>query len=223
MDREHGIVRDMLLWLWQAYYLWLRNGASGAQRDLSERLAEAHSPLGQVELEALLSRDSLECVDKFIFLRPPEEAGLVVPLLQLSWNFARDVPEARLRLCLLGSGQGVHTDIGFRFETPEGRGKHNYYHAQPIVAFGSTQKAQPPTRFPTFTLEARNPVTLLTCMLISLYGQEYVTELSEAKFRDAIQPYIKGAHWVDFERGRHYRQERNNYHTDKDERWRWSP
>jgi hypothetical protein len=223
MNKEQGIVLDVLLWLWQEHDRWLRNDASGPQHELHQRLAEKHPPFGQLDLEALRSGESVESGNKFIFLKPPGEARLVLPLLHLNWNFACTVPVVRLRLCLLGRGQDGQIDIGFRFETPEGRGKHNYYHAQPIVPFGSTQRTQPPTKFPTFTLEARNPVTLLTCMLVSLYGQEYVSELSQAKFRNEIQPYINEMHWADFTLAKHYHEEGKNYHTDRDKRWRWSP
>lgn len=224
MDREHGIVRDILLWLWQGHSSWLNNDASAPERELHDKLARNHTPFGQVDLEIALRKESIQSVDRFIFLQPPGRGGLILPILNVNWNFGLNIPIIRLRLSLFGLNQGRLIDMGFRFESPEGTGNHNYYHAQPILPLGASTTAWPPTRFPTFTLDARNPVTLLSCMLISLYGQDYLGQLSSARFRDYLRPHVNEMHWTDFRLGRHYREDRDQYGINQnDGRWRWSP
>ena len=82
--------------------------------------------------------------------------------------------------------------IGFRMETPESQnqgvdasakvGIHDFHHAQLIQKFGQEQLDcnQPidcpcwlPESQPSFPLLADCPVTLLLCLILTLYGKEY--------------------------------------------------
>ena len=80
--------------------------------------------------------------------------------------------------------------IGFRLETPEGQnqeeetaaneGTHDFYHAQLIhrldqTKFDSLQIDCPswlPQSQPSFPMPAKGPVTLLMCLIVTLYGRE---------------------------------------------------
>jgi hypothetical protein len=104
------------------------------------------------------------------------------------FNFEKK-PEIRLRIGLflldkLETKKELQIkSFGFRFETPEGEGTHNFYHAQPIRHFKKGQlellncPAWLPTAEPTLPLCATNPVELSICLLVSLYGWRFYKRL----------------------------------------------
>ena len=68
--------------------------------------------------------------------------------------------------------------LGYRFESPEGKnnqnaGVHHYYHIQMIQPPTCRIDWLPETQ-PAFPLDADNPVKLLLCVLVSLYGLDYL-------------------------------------------------
>ena len=80
--------------------------------------------------------------------------------------------------------------IGFRMETPESAntsiGIHDFYHAQLIQRFSPKQfsdKLQTkclnwlPGSQPSFPLPANCPVTLLLCLIVTLYGRKCYTNI----------------------------------------------
>ena len=163
----------------------------------SERMIMASDPTAmaaqefQVLYRPFYNRDQLERLlpkvdgdqggfdDQYIYLEPPDRLGPEsVVLLDGEWRLgARD--EFRLRLGIFvpkgnhGDGYGF---VGYRFETPEGLGDHDYWHIQPINAFGVAVEPLPeavpwiPTRLPAVPLDARNIVQLLAVVLIGLNG-----------------------------------------------------
>jgi hypothetical protein len=106
-----------------------------------------------------------------------------VPILRIASDFGRSIPELRIRLVLFSLRDGKPSGFGYRFESPEGPGRHHYYHAQPIdlKAVESFLDAEDrlSTKCPTFPLDADNPVQLLLSLLISLYGVSYILQIKQ--------------------------------------------
>lgn len=87
-------------------------------------------------------------------------------------------------LTLLDDNMDIKS-LAIRFETDEGspdrtasEGSHDFCHAQFCEAIGSVAKASTPewlpTSQPSFPLDADNQVSLVLCMLTSLYGGAHV-------------------------------------------------
>ena len=138
--------------------------------------------------------------DKILYLPPMNkdaEDAEFVPIFSLCCNLSRDQSVARFRVILVTLDRNEKTKlngIGFRMETPEGTdqndsangndstGIHNFYHAQLIQQFtpkqfGNILQSECPNWLPesqpSFPLPADCPVTLLLCIMITLYGWEY--------------------------------------------------
>lgn len=122
---------------------------------------------------------------RFLHL-PPVEKGTptFLPVVALSWDYAREgAPDIRVRVLMFHctpepAGLTNHY-FGWRFEPPEGSGRHSYYHCQPITDFtkndphaSASGDLGPPvnTSQPTFPLPASNAAELTACALLSLYG-----------------------------------------------------
>ena len=79
-------------------------------------------------------------------------------------------------------GNGTLRAIGYRFETRHGSGgdAHDYYHAQPVsdLKRAKIRHRLPcpgwiPDEVPAFPLRAENPIELLLCTLVSMYGPKF--------------------------------------------------
>ena len=98
---------------------------------------------------------------------------------------------------------GTPRAVGYRFETPETAGPHHYYHAQLIRSFGKAGvdwgipcPVWLPDTQPAFVLDADDPIELLVCLLVSLYGRGYVDkELRGAEFWNQIEADIAKMRW----------------------------
>ena len=97
--------------------------------------------------------------------------------------------------------------IGFRMETPESMnqttnatdsvGIHDFHHAQLIRTFGQSKLDDKlrvcspdwlPTTQPSFPLPAKCAVTLLLCLIVTLYGRKYYNRfLAEHEIFDIKQ------------------------------------
>lgn len=70
--------------------------------------------------------------------------------------------------------------IGYRFE--HGEGPHNFFHAQHVSRFGDDHVRLPspswvPEIQPSFPIPATDPMELLLCSLITIYGIGEVADL----------------------------------------------
>jgi hypothetical protein len=149
-----------------------------------KQLTSRYPKASREQLENIFRRDHgnlLGTNPTFIFLESADDdhVGNIIPVLSIKFAFSDEEQELRLRLCFFildksGGGSAVR-GIAFRLETPEGPGAHDFYHAQIITAF---EKGHPidqcpqwlPVRQPSFALDANNPVRLLVCALVSIYG-----------------------------------------------------
>ncbi len=142
---------------------------------------------------------------RFLFLEPIKDEDILPFLtLQSSDNWRQFRIYA---LLALSDDKSKHQSLAIRFETPEGeyiedskRGKHDFFHAQlcknifdssRIVVAQATTPEWLPTSQPSFPLDADNQVSLVLCMLTSLYGGRYVLSKFPATGDKNIQEYIQ--------------------------------
>ena len=150
----------------------------------------APHPFQSSELQSELGyRDDIEWTDqhRFLFLEPLLDEDILPFLTLRSSNKWR---QFRIYALLLPGNESNLRPLAVRFETPEGeysedsaRGKHDFFHAQlcnsihgrngRIVAQAATSEWLP-TSQPSFPMDADNQVSLILCMLTSLYGGAYV-------------------------------------------------
>lgn len=133
----------------------------------------------------------------FLYLRPPNRASNTVPIISVRSDFGRSLPEVRIQLLLFVLDEHANLQsLGYRFETPEGPGRHNFYHIQPIrTLFGmpnapaTTTPAWFPDTHPTFPIDATDPVSLPFNLLISLYGFA-CTELNPSALSTTLRQHL---------------------------------
>jgi hypothetical protein len=180
MDQDLKVFRDLVLWLWDnhkepGHY------PNPKARKIYEDIERAYrSILNREDLESILPteddvRSGFSPVNRYLYLNPIFKDALMIPVLKISTDFGRHVPEIRIRLGLFVHKGGTTHAFGYRFESPEGQGIHHYYHAQFIHGFEKEQPFMPkniwlPDGCPTFPLDADNPVKLLLSLLVALYG-----------------------------------------------------
>ena len=138
--------------------------------------------------------------NKVLYLPPMKkdaEDAEFVPIFSLCCNLSRNQSIARFRVMLVTLDQNDKTKlngIGFRMEPPESKdqnanttnndntGIHDFYHAQLIQQFSPKQFGDIlqnkclswlPESQPSFPLPANCPVTLLLCIILTLYGWEF--------------------------------------------------
>jgi len=124
---------------------------------------------------------------KVLYLPPLEKNQEFVPVLSLWCKLDETGAKMALRVMLVsrGGNEGMLRGIGFRLESPYGdeddeenkEGRHDFYHAQLIRNLGWGPLVEGPSWLPetqpSFPLTADDPVTLMLCLLLSLYGKKY--------------------------------------------------
>jgi hypothetical protein len=204
MTNDQEILRQIFLWILSRYRHAVSN-LSGKPLKIHDLLASTYNVFQDVELERLFAEsdayDSLK-QGKFLLMEPINLGSPMIPVLSFRYDFHRSLPEFNIRLGLflfekLGEIDELRA-IGYRFESPEGEGIHHYYHAQGIHAFekNSKQWSIPcpdwlPTKQPAFALDANCPVSLMACVLISLYGRNIISNLQSARFWDQFKTYVE--------------------------------
>lgn len=199
MSEEKEILRRILIWLWGRHRT-TQSSLSGNLLQIHAQVSRVYRGFDERELGALFSNEASASKDfgghgKCLFLEPETEQGMV-PILLFRYDFARSIPEVRLRIALFLLDENSELRaIGYRFESPEGEGIHHYYHAQLITHFDSHRLPCPewlPVKQPAFALDANSPSTLIVCLLISLYGFDFINELRTAPFWNFLQPNVDG-------------------------------
>jgi hypothetical protein len=178
MDHKVGALCKLIEALHRQFSHWVREVASERQRELHEKVIRTYAPLEDGRLGNMLARAKKgEAVDfstagRFLFLEAPESELAVLPILSLKLDLVK--PELRARMGLFTLDGSRLAAIGFRFETPEGVGRHNYHHAQLIRSLGAGSDLPFPSWLPesqpALVLSAKNPYSLLLGLLIALYG-----------------------------------------------------
>ena len=206
-------MKQIVLALSREYDQWKdQRRSDGVRRayEICDDLYSSWTIATEKQIEALFSNSigHLPNAKAFIYLRPVRQmTNWIVPVLTLSFDFEADLHYMRLRLMLFTKDQRKNAlqAIGFRFESPEseGDGLHNYYHAQIISLFDKDNAltAPPcpewlPVTQPAFALDATSPLGLLVCMLVSLYGPEYVWNGIIREHAQIIQADLQDIAWL---------------------------
>jgi hypothetical protein len=171
---------------------------------LSHLMACGWNPISEIEVEGLFSSSSVEVRlsdrKSVLYLPPMEEEPDFLPVLSLECKLddENDVIKLRLMLVHCDMSEGKPHGIGFRIEP--GRSIHGFYHTQLIRNLeGAAALENPPTecplRFPEkqpcFPLKADNSVTLVLCVLISLYGMGYCGNFINEHQLSELTGYLK--------------------------------
>lgn len=152
---------------------------------------------------------------KVLYLPPLKNDACFVPILSLSWKLKESHSTAQLRVMFVSLDDCFEEDrkfygIGFRMETPgswnqdtdppANPGTHDFHHAQLIQEFDQKKldnKLQiecpcwiPETQ-PSFPLPAECPVTMLLCLIVTLYGRDYYNDFFKDHFNGPRESEIK--------------------------------
>ncbi len=205
-DKELSLFRQLILWLFDTHEKpWEYSDAEA--REIFAHIADAYTAFAdRRQLEECLPAKSrlvtnFRDVNRFLYLKPLAGSRSAVPIVTMFCNLEGERPEIRIRVGLFvqeGSGAKRMRAVGLRFETPEGDGRHNYFHAQFITEFaaGSPVHASPhwlPTREPAFLLDADGPLGLMICLLISLNGLGFLEDLEQC-LGGELRAYTKQIH-----------------------------
>lgn len=152
---------------------------------------------------------------KVLYLPPVKKYDYFVPILSLNCKLNETQSIAQFRVMLISLDKNKTTDefygIGFRMETPSSMdqnscptvndGIHDFYHAQLVRKLDSKLKNKLqitcpnwiPDSQPSFPLPADCPVTLLLCLIVTLYGKKYYSQFLEEHKNNItyIKPYQK--------------------------------
>ena len=207
MTKDLGVFRNVLLTVFD------RTKPGDYKHDRARQIYEEASRrwISFTNRDELLSylpstaspRTNFGTAKRFLYLEPVTEGGVFVPVLSLNCDFSRWLPEVGIRLALCFVDKSSSTRelraIGYRFESPHGPGRHDYYHAQPIVELGNVRFPDCPEWFPTsqpaLPLDGDGPVALVLCILASLYGMPYLYEL-EPQLGNTLKSYLSSLHWT---------------------------
>lgn len=167
--------------------------------------------------------------DRFLYLPPLEKGIEFVPVLSMKCDLDDTRAEMKLRVMLVRlvedyeeNGRGRLCGIGFRLESPHGgeekredterdeeeerESRHDFYHAQLIRNFDGGHSIECPSWLPceqpSFPITADCPVTLVLCLLLTLYGKrccwEFVSE--DTGLYNWLQPYVEKLQpWIKWE------------------------
>jgi hypothetical protein len=143
---------------------------------------------------------------KLVFPQPKKLSKSSLLLANCYWNFKEGENEFRVRMGILlwQKEERKYQFSGFRYESPEGDGDHNFYHAQPITSFEKNDADSEEelierdnwrhTSLPTFPIKARNSLELFIGMLVSFYGmvgvKKFEENLSNSRTRRELRTYL---------------------------------
>lgn len=209
MDKRLGAIRDVMVRLADLGMAPIVEGPIGALGDLYEDVVGRFTPATAETIEAAFAGGSpvggLLGMGQFLYLEVVNDDRPLIPVVSFNYDFSEDREEFRLRVGLLGrTSEGSMVAAGFRFETREGAtGIHRYYHAQMISSLGLAKGSDPllldhwvPESQPAIPLEADNPLALLVCFLVSLYGPDRVRELLTSGLLNFMKSAIADMHSV---------------------------
>lgn len=172
---------------------------------LSHLMRHNWIPITEKEIENLFSDSKsvemrLSDRKEVLYLPRMEEEPSFLPVLSLECKLddENDVMKLRLMLVHCSGNEGKPHGIGFRME--EGESIHGFYHAQLIknlegAADVEGTPVECPLRFPetqpSIPLRAKNAITLVLCLLISLYGIEYCWTLASEHQLSELTSYLE--------------------------------
>ena len=207
---------------WFAPEMELRSSSQVSK--IFQNLSEKWEPIGAFEEIGHSFKSSevvLDFSNRVLYLEPLlQKKTYFVPILSLSCTLNKTQSSAQFKVMLvcLDQDEKLHS-IGFRMETPESMnqstntvdndGNHDFYHAQLIRKFDQRAPDNKqgfdcpdwlPLSQPSFPLPADCPVTLLLCLIVTLYGRNYYNEFLKIHGTSDTQGYAdKLDKWINSE------------------------
>jgi len=172
-------------------------------RNTYTELINSWSPLTENDMESLFPVNSkavnfnLSEKRKALYLSPTSNQPQFVPVLSLECSMNNTEINIKIRIMLIQKINDALKGVGFRFE--KGEGTHNYYHVQLIKELqGAKYVSNPvieylewlPESEPAIPIKAKDPVTLLLCSLISLYGLKTCSKLITEHQISELKKYL---------------------------------
>jgi len=210
MNENFWKLREILLKLFE-YRLWAVNSLVKKH----EKTIHIFPPMNRQQVEYLLSdrsknpKSDFFSLDKpaFFYLPPLEKNSEFAPILILRCDYNESPPETRLMILMIRHIGDEEKCFGFRFEGPAIDSMHDYWHAQITTELrrrGGRQKLPGcpdwiPDEVPCIPTTAKCPVSLILCMLISLYGKrifnEFFADLNiDPKYKKPLEPILRNQH-----------------------------
>ena len=197
---------DMRIAIWDILSRFLRKyeREDGHFATLRDKVYETYQPnfVDADTLHTKLCRDNdVEMRDQHLFLYfNPIESKKIVPLVTLQSSGKWDHFRIYTLLTMLDEKSELKA-LALRFETDEGGrrqegeiGSHDFCHAQLCNSIGRRIRASTPPWFPdsqpSIPLDADNQVSLVLCMLTSLYGGAYVRRRFNASDGKGLQKHL---------------------------------
>ena len=162
-----------------------RRGLRKPAQDIFKIAQEWFRPINLSSLQTLFtnlpSKFDLGEHNGFLYLQPFQKSTLILPVLSLKFDNDSRLSISFKLILIVPFGAGIKA-IGYRFEN--GDNTHEFYHVQHITRVGKNKLELPtaawiPEASPTIPLEAGGPISLLLCMLGSIYGIELKGRLEE--------------------------------------------
>jgi len=177
---------------------FVRGGQPGIPRALLDEVSKSYPPFNDRTIDEFLPKPKERLtVDErgtCLHLRPTNDIPEGLPILKIHYDFSKPIAEVRIRMALFWRWKDGDIEktvaFGYRFETPEGPGKHNHHHVQPIASMVKGQAPLPACpswlrgTLPTFPLAASTPFELLACTLSSLYGPPGLLSVRDRASKD---------------------------------------
>jgi hypothetical protein len=137
---------------------------------------------------------------KYVFL-PMVPKPRLLPILNLAYDLQDDRVRLQLVLFVEREVASKARAFGYRYESPEGEGRHCYWHAQPIhhvklhddttIELPGLKDGWRPIDTPAFPLDARCAIDLLFCLMVSLYGFQEVATMQADYFENSLATQIR--------------------------------
>ncbi len=209
MTTEESVFRDIILWIVREESRAIAEDESypAPMRSLRESLLTPMPPCNEQQIAGWMPPQSghwsVDMFDKkaYLYMSPIAKDGFALPVARLSYDFAADRPSARLQVGLYTLVHARTQAVGFRFEAPTAlTGAHCYWHAQPMRSYDRAGSPTLPSRtmwqpvsIPAFPLDAKGPIGLVMCLLISLYGFDVLAQMRGQPFLADLQGILAGS------------------------------
>jgi hypothetical protein len=192
MKDEYKLIQEILLNLMKKQrYQQETEGKCKNYDKFQEKIYPIYEA-GQIQSLMDINSDNLTadfCNYNYFLYLPPIEGQPCVPILLLKCNLKKSEFDISYYVMLLKPKEGEKPDcVGFRFEGSEAENgeecTHDYWHMQLVSKIDTkiglgfpSSKNWLSTSLPCVPVKAKCPVSLLLCLLVSLYGPDIFSYL----------------------------------------------
>lgn len=187
MENEFIKIREIFLALFRKQRSLLRSGKGLPHYD---KLYKIYPPMNSEEDIRKLMNENKGLMtdfchsDEYLYLPPMDKDPKIVPILMFDCDLSTSMNDISFSIILFrfNNESSVADCIAFRFEGPEGdpnMSRHHYWHMQvtnEIVGRKGYQKIKCkdwlPVKMPCIPIVSQCPVSLLICLLFSVYGKK---------------------------------------------------